>query len=247
MARLISKSDLAKASSVSRAAITQAARLGGALASALVGEELDLDSYAVKRYLKKKNLDEAALLVLGFCANDLENLIDPIEIQDQEFIENKKTQTEDMMAAPETAEMNSAIEKSSEEPGSLNVESGSIMDQYGNKTLYEIIRFYGSDAKFSKVIQAMKQVAELEAKQITIAQQRGDVISRSLVKERVFGAFEAANMKLLNDLPGSITRFLSSAIKTGTPPEEAEKEVRQMISMVLNDAKVSAKRAVTNA
>lgn len=257
MARLISKADLAKAAGVSRPAITQATRPGGALASALVGEELDLDCYAVKRYLKKKNLDEASLLVLGFCSADLEGLVDPEETvqvepgekdeEEHSSIANEATKPEAAQNAPESTEMSAATERVAEEPGSLSAESGSVMDQFGNKTLYEIIRFYGSDAKFAKVVQAMKQVAELEDKQIKISQARGDVISRSLVKERVFGAFEAANMKLLNDLPGSVTRFLMAAIKAGTPPEEAEKEVRQMISLVLSDAKVSARRAVTNA
>lgn len=234
MNRLIEKASFAEKVGVSRSAVTQASKPGHALFEALENEMINLDSIACKRYLAKKKLTEQQLLTLGLTSADLNNLheaVAPAVAKPQ--------------ASPEH-EMNS-IAGTSPRGSALDMNSTDLMNHFGNKTLFQIIAEHGSDNAFQKVIQAMKQVADVEEKRLKLSKQRGEVIDRELVKRHLFGAIESGNVRLLNDLPGNITRTVYSAAKAKQTPEEAEKEVREMISSVLSEVKATAKRNLSYA
>jgi hypothetical protein len=229
MARLIEKAGFAEKVGVSRSAVTQATKPGAALHEALVEDKIDLDSVCCKRYLAKKKLSEQQLLTLGLSTAELNDLQPALAPQIGRVPVHEET--------PGSSPRGSAID----------ITSNDLMNHFGNMTLFDIIKKHGSDNAFVKIVQAMKQVAEVEEKQLKLAKQRGEVIDRELVRRHLFGAIDAGNLKLLNDLPGSITRSVYSASKAGQRPEEAEKEVREMISSILQEVKTSAKRRLSRA
>ena len=121
------------------------------------------------------------------------------------------------------------------------------MDYYGNKTLYAILEELGTDEKFSRFVVSMNKLAEIEKRKLDIVKQRKEVISRDLVRLHIFGAIETGNLRLLNDLPGNLTRFVYNQAESGERVEMVEGSVRDMISQVLEDVKVTAERGLRNA
>jgi len=248
MARLVSKKSFADKAGVSRSAITQATKPGGALAEAAVNDQIDIDVQAAKHYLFKKHVQLAKLITLGY----EKSIAD--EYEAFHGVSEERGPAVKELIKPLEADSEEAQRKKNfiQDPGAKFKHQGfhdkaSLVDHYGNKTLNEIIYEFGTDEAFSRYANSLKTIAEIESKKLDLAKKRGEVIDRDLVKRHVFSNLETGNMRLLTDLPGNITRHIISAAKTGGKAEDLELQVRGMISLVLKDIKVRSERALTNA
>ncbi len=87
-----------------------------------------------------------------------------------------------------------------------------------------------------------KRSAEIMRLEIRNAKERGELISRELVRTHVFGSIESTNKRLLYDSPKTIARAVYALARNGAPIEEAERAVRDHLSSQLSAVKTTAVR-----
>jgi hypothetical protein len=123
---------------------------------------------------------------------------------------------------------------------SKDEEIKSVMDL----TLRELVAEHGTDDQFKKWVDSAKVVGEIEHKNLKIAQLKGVLIPRELVKNHIFGAIENSNLRLLTDIPPTIARRLKALFKAGGTIEEGVLLVRELIGGQLKNVKTTATRVL---
>lgn len=229
MARLDTRSGLARIAGVSPAAITKACK--GALSEACVGKMVDLDHPAVVAYLKKKGVDPTAGRPKRSKKAD-----PPTESRPRKRRKRRRRAPD----PPATEEDDIDL------PGPNEVTEEEI-EAYAHLTLDELVEKFGTAVRFAKWLDARKKISEIREKDLKNDETDGRLIDREFVRTHVFGAIEAGNRRLLGDAPKTIARRLYSLAKAGAPVEEAEAVVREIISSQLRPVKTAAARGVRNA
>lgn len=234
MARLVSRSELARLAGVSPAAITKACK--SQIALACVGKRVDLDHPAALAYLRSKGASAP-----------------PAPAPTATGARPKKAAAKPTRARPETkndagaepANRRRSTRKTKlPEPGELNADDDE--DQL-DLTLRDIYERFGTKTAFKDWLAAVKTIADIREKELKSDETEGRLIERELVKTHVFGAIEAGNRRLLGDSPKTIARRLYALAKSGAPVEEAEAVVREIISSQLKPVKTTAVRVLRNA
>jgi len=123
----------------------------------------------------------------------------------------------------------------------------SDIDGMEDLTLRELTDKFGTVTAFKDWLDARKKISDIREKDLKNAEVEGTLISRELVEHHVFGAIENANRQLLSDSPKTITRRLFAMARSGAPPEEAERVVRDIVSSQLRPVKATAARVLRNA
>jgi hypothetical protein len=114
-------------------------------------------------------------------------------------------------------------------------------------TLREINRLFGSKQGFKDYLVQLKQIEDIREKRLRNELTEGKVILREPVEAFVFGAIDAANRRLLNDAPQTIARRLYALARGTATVEEAESEVRELISSHLRPVKAQCSKILRDA
>lgn len=232
MARLVSRSELARIAKVSPAAITKACKTQ--LAPACVGKRIDLDHAATTQYLRAKGISDPAPTS---SSNPTKNhATNPTAVRRRP----KKTADPEHAPGPRS-------DGGMEDPASEEVEGEEDPEHFLSLTLAQIVERFGTKTGFKDWLVARKTIADIREKELKSDETEGRLIDRELVKTHVFGAIEAGNRRLLGDSPKTIARRLYALAKSGAPVEEAEKVVREIISSQLKPVKTTAARVLRNA
>lgn len=113
-----------------------------------------------------------------------------------------------------------------------------------SRRIRPIVDRFGSMHGLRDWLAALKTIEEIRTKRLDNDETEGSLIRREGVRVYLFGAIEAANVRLLRDASKTITRRLYSLAKSETPVEEAEKVVRELIGATLDPVKTKASRAL---
>lgn len=105
-----------------------------------------------------------------------------------------------------------------------------------------VVDRFGSMTGLKDWLAALKTIEEIRAKRLDNDEAEGSLIRRDFVRTHVFGAIEAANIRLVNDAPQTIARRIYAKAKAGEPVEEAEIVVHEIISSHLKPVKATAAR-----
>jgi hypothetical protein len=109
-------------------------------------------------------------------------------------------------------------------------------------TINQIVKVFGAQAVCNDYIKATKEIAAVRKIDLDIAEKEGKLIPRDLIKVHIFGALEGMNLRLLQDAPRTIASRTYAMCRAGTPIEEAEKEIREIISKHLKGVYGTARR-----
>lgn len=229
MARLVSRSELARLARVSPAAITKACK--GQLAPACVGKRVDLDHDAVARYLAAKGAGAP-----------------PAAAPTPPKRPSKPTTPRPRPKKVAEAAPRSRPRKTAKPKLPLpNEVDGENVEDLLKLTLLEIVERFGTKTAFKDWLTARKTIADIREKELKSDETEGRLVERELVKTHVFGAIEAGNRRLLGDSPKTIARRIYGLAKSGAPVEEAEAVVREIISSQLKPVRTTAARVLRNA
>ena len=233
MARLVTRSELARVAGVSPAAITKACK--GGLLAACVGKRVDLDHPSVVEYLEKKGVTPTLAPNAGAKSSPTRPRRRPAKVESGgPSREPPKARPRRAASSPPTVDAEAA-------------DAAEPIESFVDMTLRELTDRFGTETAFKDWLDARKKIADTREKELRNEETDGRLIERELVKTHVFGAIEAGNRRLLGDSPKTIARRLYALAKAGAAVEEAEKVVREIISSQLRPVAEDAARVLRNA
>lgn len=120
-------------------------------------------------------------------------------------------------------------------------------EPYASMTLTDLIDRFGSRRAFKDYLEALKKIEDIRKTRLDNDETEGELISRELVRVKVFGALEAGNRRLLMDLPKTAARMVYASVKSGASVEEVERTLRGLVSAQLKPIKTRAARELRGA
>lgn len=102
-----------------------------------------------------------------------------------------------------------------------------------NMTLAEITDRWGTCAEFSDWLKARKLLAEALRIETLLAEDRGRLVERELVKTHVLAYLDTLNTRLLSDIPRTVARQVSAQARAGEPLEAMQKTIREIMSITV--------------
>jgi hypothetical protein len=227
VARLVSRAEFARIAGVSGAAITKACK--GPLAKAGVGKRLDLDHAAALAYLASKDAAPPAAPSKSTKRAPKPTTARPRGEPKAPAREASHTPRRDRRQASTEAE-------------------GSPEDLEDlAEALRPLLERFGTETRFRDWLDGLKKIEEIREKRLKNEETEAAVVRREPVKVLVFGAIDATHRRLLSDAPRTIVRRVFAMAKSGTPAEEAEGVVRELLGSILRPVKATAARVLRNA
>lgn len=111
-------------------------------------------------------------------------------------------------------------------------------------TLEQLVKKFGTATAFQDWLAARKRISDIREKDLKNDERSGRLIPRELVRTHVFSHIEVANRRLLRDAAVTIARRVYAAAKSGAPVEDAEQEVRDILTQQLRPVKETATRVL---
>ena len=245
--KTINKNQIAEKVGVSRQAINNLTRSGGSLFDALTPDGLiDLEHPSTLRYLKKKKLPDETLASLGLSA-DLKPSNRPATNKTKPKAKSKaKPKTN--KAAPKTAKISGENNQADEEDQLREITASREMDEninsYLDMTLREITERFGTDIQFKNLLDARHRIEDIKTKEFKNKIQAGEYIPRDMVERYVFPFIDNAFRRLVEDLPGTLTRQVKAKVLAETEDEDVTDFIRDSISKTLKGLKDNAIRVI---
>lgn len=233
-ARLVSRAEFAARAGVSKQAISKA--LKGALRAALVGERINVDHPAAAAYLASH----------GKRAPTAPAARAPTKAR-KRAASGPLTPTDQGAPVGNDPERATAARRGGEQPPRLAADEGLeqlARTQYADLTVREIAEKWGTFTRFTDFLDALKTIAETTRLELQNEEKRGSVISREMVHKSIFGALDGMFSRLLGDMPRTISGRIFALATSGAPREQAEHEVRNLISSQLLPVKTRAAKAL---
>lgn len=233
MSRYVSRADLARLLSVSRAAITK--RCQGTWAAACRGDRVSLDHPLIA----------AALAAKGVAAPATDRA------------PTKPAKPTARRGGAPTAKP-APVEKRSAKPTKGRREAVPLPPQPTGagspedlEQLAEVIRplvaRFGTERGFRDWLLGLKDIEVIDGKRLDNARERGAVYPRDFVRTHVLGLINGGNLRLLGDMPKTLCRELYALARTGRPLEEAERLTRKLIGKQLQNVRAGVDKAIKNA
>jgi hypothetical protein len=243
LARTVTKTELAKMVGVTKAAITKACVK--AFPDALIGPRVDFDHPQVQRYLLGRGRGSTNLQFGGVTA--------PYPPPAPRPVQSNTAASLSRAPAKQPAWPNSAPNQPAKPPAQPGAAASDDdnreatpddIARYANLTLDQLTRRFGTSTAFKDWLEARQRISAIREKDLKNDERSGRLITRELVKTHVFSHIEAANRRLLQDAATTIARRLYAAAKGGTPVEEAEQTVRDILGSHLRPLKATAARVL---
>ena len=223
--RLISKARFSEEAGVSRAAVTKACAT--LLSGAVSGSKIDIDHPDAVAYIRSKQTPKTP-------ANPKAKRKPPAAPKVK-----RKTKAPKAPSARKTPKVDAETPSPLDEP---HYSKDKNIDRVLHMTLAQLVKAFGTDEQFKAWATANKVLSDTREKDLKVAKMEGSLIPRELVQTHIFGAIEAANLRLLSDTPKTLVRRLYALAKAGESVEDGEKLARDLISDQLRSLKATAKR-----
>ena len=118
---------------------------------------------------------------------------------------------------------------------------------FADMTLRELIERFGTDTAFIDWLKATKSIEDINEKRLKNAQTKGELISRTLVKNHVIDTFNSAHLRLMKDGSKSIAAGVVSKSKGGATLPEIEAFVSDVVGSFIKPIKNKITRVLKNA
>ena len=229
--RLVSRSELARLAGVSPAAVTKQCRPGGLLAAGCVKDRVDVDAPCVVAWLASKGRKPGP----------------PTAVRPASKKRGKPEpapRTKPGRRPAKTAKAHAARRprKARAEPTLLD-----DLSKYDGLTLRQIFDRHGTERALKDLLEARSKIAAIQERELEMQRMRGELIPRELVKQFVFGAFDAGFRRILTDAIKTLVRRIHAGGQAGEQIEDGERLAGEILSSHIELAKQQAARALQNA
>ncbi|MEG1884826.1 MAG: hypothetical protein RR182_00960 [Alistipes sp.] len=270
MTNLVTRSEFAKIAGVSGAAVTKATK--ETLRPCLDGLLIDADHAAARAYVEKMAIRKTPATVEGIDPRFEEALASCREftkwhathIKDSLGVGTDRARKifqqiqaaglvgteareEKIFEKPAPHIRGTAARKQAQinnDDGDLEVIIPENIAKYAHMPLIEIIEKFGTAARFKDWLSALKEISAIEERNIKIAQQKGKLVSRELVRTQIVEQIDSAHIKLLRDGSRTIATRACSMHGSGEDITEITKIVADLISSFIKPVKVRVARAL---
>lgn len=116
-------------------------------------------------------------------------------------------------------------------------------DDIYNLTIAQIVSEFGSVEAYRSYIEISSKLVDLDAKQLKLAVQRGELISREFVEQHIFSYLEQMSSRLLAEACQQIAMTLRESALSGADIPAMQKEAHDVIAAIIAPSK---RKAITN-
>lgn len=114
-------------------------------------------------------------------------------------------------------------------------------------TLREILHKFGTDANMVDYLKAAKSIEEIAEKRLKNAHARGELVSRSIVKNGIIDTLDGAFTRILTDGSRTIAARANAMIKSGDSVSDLEGFISAQLSTFIKPTKSKIARVLRNA
>jgi hypothetical protein len=233
----INKSQFAKLAGVSRMAITKATKETGSLFGAVTEDKkINLEHSLTRKYLKDKDIDESMLPTIGMKKFEL------LRGKDTTTNKNKSNQA----TKAKDGDGTNTIVISGNESGAFSVPNATgqydDLDIFLDMSLREVTDVFGTVDQFKTWLEARRLIEDVKLKEMQSNAKRGEYIPRALVEQSIFPFIDSAFVRLVEDLPETLSSQLYNKIQSGYELHDVTVYVRDSISKVLKGLKENSVR-----
>ncbi|MCK4734228.1 MAG: hypothetical protein KAT65_17370, partial [Methanophagales archaeon] len=141
------------------------------------------------------------------------------------------------------------IEVSGKDTGDTTegIRSDANVSDFEKMTLSELCDIFGTDEKFKIWLNGRKTIVDIKAKELKLEQDKGNLVSRELIKTGVIEPFDTTFTKMLSDGARSIAVRVCAMNGAGRSVDDCEKFIADQLSSFIRPAKAKIKRALENA
>jgi len=133
----------------------------------------------------------------------------------------------------------------SHDDGDINLSKEVKM--FGNMTLYNIVKRFGSKLAFKEYLEAVKKSEDIQGRQLANAKLEGQLVSREAMQKGVIEPVESAHVRLLRDGAQTIVSKLNTMYEAGLGQDEQRQFVRTLLGSFISPIKNKTKQALKNA
>lgn len=269
MVKLVNRTEFAKIAGVSGAAVTKATK--SALKNAVDGMYIDADHEDALAYIKKIERDKTPETLPGIdplyaeavkiCGESgkwtIANIKSSLQVgstragrihqQIKSSGAKESYEREQKIFASKPHVRGTAARKAQQmerDTSELEPMIPENIAKYAHMPLIEIIEKFGTAPRFKDWLSALKEISAIEERNIKIAQQKGKLVSRELVKTQIVEQIDSAHIKLLRDGSRTITTRVCAMYGAQSDPVEIERTVADLISSFIKPVKVKVSRAM---
>ncbi|AAQ96469.1 hypothetical protein [Vibrio phage VP16T] len=116
-------------------------------------------------------------------------------------------------------------------------------DEFMNMTLNELVKRFGTQAKFYDYARARKTLSDIQAKDEDAARRRGEHVPFSIVLSLV-GQIDALQAALLSETAVAIRTKITALVKSGAEEKQIEKAAHDLISRTIKTTKANTERMI---
>lgn len=237
MSRLISRAELARIAGVSRPAITKACKKQ--LLPAMSADQVDLDHPAVAEYFATRGV---AVPEKPKSTPRAPTKAKPRAPGPSSPPRAPRVAHDTAPAPPPPPSLSTSRHRRRTE---VSIEHDDEFERFAEYTLRQLVEQFGTGARFVDWLSALNKLEATRGKKLENDETEGHLISRQLVETHVFGFLDGTNRRLLRDTPKTVARRLYAAAKSGTPIEESERVVHDILSKQLKSVKDKVARALS--
>lgn len=148
-----------------------------------------------------------------------------------------------LAAQRELARQNTSVEV----PDNTDDDLPDDLRVFGEWTLKQLIRRFGSDVAFSDWLKATQVIEAIHEKRLKNAQTEGSLISRQVVRDRLVDPINAAMLRMMTDGSKTMVTRVTAMIKAGAEPHEIEDFIIDTIGSYVRPLKSKMERSLKNA
>jgi len=244
MARLETRSAVARLAGVSATAITKACTKGK-LQAAVRGKFVDLDHPAARDYLEAKGVDPGQTLA---SKKGTSGASKPSAGRPRKGASGGKggrttpggRKRGGKTPAPTRQRPPAAAPQDNDEGSSEDLEA--LAD-----ALRPLVERFGTSTGFAAWLESLKRIEDIREKRLKNEEAERTLIQYGPVKQLAFGYIDASQRRVLRDASRTIARRVYAMAKSGESVEEAERTVREILGSTLKPVKRAVLKVLENA
>lgn len=228
-ARLVTKSEFANRANVSRTAITKATKAQGELSGVMIEGKVDTLNVAAVEYLRKHHAGERDKVKSIIKRDGRSKPRASVSGKKAAIVRKKRSvpdeQTPEYVPLPPVTQM----EGFDDLPKDIQA--------LGDLSLRKLCSVFGTDERFADWLKATHLMEKIDATRVKNAQEKGLLVTKTLVQQAVIDPIDTAHQQLMTDGAKTLGARIRIEVEGGATDREVEKLASELVSNFIKPVK----------